>query len=197
MVVLAHEVTTEAPDGTPHLFTSSLVQVSCPGFWLLPQVKLTSEHFTVRRRVRLRHGDDGRCGKLVAIVYLPGRSKSDSTCLLSADRTRSAAIPGRQDRPARLGCPDERGGMATHARSARRCGHPLHRRTPGRFERDSRHAAEASVDIVLFRHSDARSAFQRSPPRNTETFSRLSCCSFGTDTALLQLILARKAGKHR
>ncbi|GAA6018952.1 hypothetical protein JCM8202_000615 [Rhodotorula sphaerocarpa] len=26
MVVLAHEVTTEAPDGTPHLFTSSLVQ---------------------------------------------------------------------------------------------------------------------------------------------------------------------------
>jgi hypothetical protein len=65
MVVLAHEVTTEAPDGTPHLFTSSLVQVSCRGSRLLLSGRLIPERFTVRRRVRLRHGDDGRRGELI------------------------------------------------------------------------------------------------------------------------------------
>lgn len=65
MVVLAHEVTTEAPDGTPHLFTSSLVQVGRRGICLFCITRLILDRFTVRRRLSLRHGDDGRRGKLI------------------------------------------------------------------------------------------------------------------------------------
>lgn len=65
MVVLAHEVTTEAPDGTPHLFTSSLVQVGRRGVRLFYIRRLILDRLTVRRRFRLRHGDDGRRRKLI------------------------------------------------------------------------------------------------------------------------------------